>query len=171
MQPRGAAWRVILLMGVSGSGKSTIGRLLADQHGFAFVDADAYHSRENVARMRRGEPLDDAVRAGWLALLRDRIDRAFAQHETIALACSALKAAYRARLGLPRPGAALVYLRIPRDEALVRVDTRTDHFMPASLVASQFDTLEEPPEDAIVIDALQPPATIIRAIGQRLGLP
>jgi len=136
------------------------------------VDADDFHSSENVSRMRRGESLDDAARAAWLNELRERIDRAYAQGETIVLACSALESSYRGRLGLPRPGAALVYLHVSPEVARARVAARAEHFMPATLVASQFEALEEPaePAETIIVEADQPLRAITRAISQRLGL-
>jgi len=153
-------YRVIVVMGVTASGKTTIGRLLAETLGFEFHDADDFHPEANVTKMRRGEPLSDADRTDWLEALRALIDRAIERGQGLVLACSALKEQYRERLGLPRPGAALVYLRADPELVALRASRRSGHFMPASLIPSQFANLEEP-QGAITVDAGQPPAKIV----------
>ena len=159
---------VVVMMGVSGSGKTTIGRLLAERRNMTFCDADDFHSRANVEKMRRGVALDDQDRAGWLRALRDRIDTALARHEPLVVACSALKGSYRRTLGLPRPAVRIVYLRVTPELASSRLAARRDHFMPASLVPTQFEDLEEP-ADAIVVDAAAPADAIVLEIERALG--
>ncbi len=150
----------IVVMGVSGSGKSTFGAVLADWLGGRFIEGDDLHSPENVAKMRSGHPLEDADRWSWLdrvgAALRDA---ALADGVAVG-ACSALKRVYRDRLtqaaGLPL---SFVFLDVPhRDELTRRLVDRPGHYMPASLLESQLATLERPTEDerAITLDAEQP---------------
>ncbi|WP_245710818.1 gluconokinase [Citreimonas salinaria] len=143
------AWsaRSVLVMGVCGTGKSTIGKALAEALGAAFLDADDYHAPDAVARMRRGEPLTDAHRWAWL----DRIaDAAAAVPGRAVIGCSALKRAYRDRLSARLGPLCIVYLH--GDRALVsrRMAGRPDHFMPRSLIDSQFGDLE-PPRGADVL--------------------
>jgi gluconokinase len=157
------ASEVILVMGVAGSGKSTIARALALELGATYLDADDFHSPANVAKMARGEALEDADREGWLAALRARIDEVLAQKRRAVLACSALKRAYRDKLGVGSPGIVLVYLKGTFELMLERLRHRTGHFMKDSMLASQFAALEEP-TDAIVVDAAQSPEEIVRAI-------
>ena len=157
---------VIVVMGVAGCGKTVIGRLLAEQLGGEFFDADAFHSPENVALMRQGIPLDDEKRGPWLDRLARLIDTAIDERRGIVLACSALKRSYRSRLGVGKRHVRLVHL--DGTEALLRerLEQRTGHFMPASLFASQCALLERPTVDeaAITIDIAAPPAAIVRSI-------
>jgi gluconokinase len=158
-----APQRIIIVMGVSGSGKTTIGKGLAERLGLEFSDADDFHSAVNVAKMARGEPLTDADRSEWLSLLRARIDLALAEGKGMVLACSALKERYRKRLGVDRSEVSVVYLRATPELAERRLRQRTGHFMPPSLVASQFYDLEEP-AGAIVLDADRPIEAIMSQI-------
>ena len=162
---------VIIVMGVAGSGKTVIGRLLAEALHAEFVDADDFHPPENVAMMREGVPLDDAARGPWLDRLAGLIETAIQKHRRMVLACSALRRSYRLRLGVGRPEVRLVHLE--GDESLLRerLEQRTGHFMPASLLASQCALLERPTDDErpIRVDIAPPPATLLRHIITALG--
>ncbi len=151
---------IILLMGVTGAGKTTVGRALAEQLHCRFADADDYHSAANIAKMRAGSALTDTDRAPWLQALHDAIARWIRAGENVVLACSALKAAYRERL-VVGPEVKLVYLKA--EEALIaaRVAARTGSYMNPQLVPSQFATLEEP-SDALVVDARENMEQIVR---------
>jgi gluconokinase len=158
---------VVVLMGVSGSGKTTVGKLLAQALGAEFAEGDSYHPRANVEKMRRGIPLDDADRWPWLEALSAEIDRWLAAKKTVVLACSALKQSYRDVLAEGRPQVRFVYLR--GDEALIRsrLDQRHGHYMPASLLTSQIAALE-PPADAITVEIAGSPQTIVAEIRRYL---
>ena len=159
---------VIVLMGVSGAGKTTVGRLLAAALHAEFAEGDAYHPPENIEKMRRGIPLEDADRWPWLQILSAQIDRWLAAGMTVVLACSALKQRYRDVLAKGRPGVRFVHLE--GDKALIRLrlDRRRGHYMPATLLDSQFAALE-PPADAITVDVTGTPAALVADILQRLG--
>jgi gluconokinase len=158
---------VIIVMGVSGAGKTTIGRQLAEALGWEFLDGDAFHPPENVAKMARGEPLTDADRAPWLDRLHDLIAQRLADSEPAVLAASALKRAYRQRLLVDHPAVALVYLQGDHDLIDRRLNRRKGHYMPAALLQSQFAALE-PPVEAVTVDIGQPPAALVQQI--RLAL-
>jgi gluconokinase len=142
---------VVVIMGVSGSGKTTIGRALARAAGGRFFDADDFHSEANIQKMRGGAPLTEVDREPWLRELRQGIDAWLEQPGLSVLACSALTARSRALLGVERPGVRLVFLCATKAIIEARMLGR-DHFMPAALLQSQFDTLE-PPDHALVLDA------------------
>lgn len=164
-----AGARVLVVMGVSGSGKTTVGRLLAERLGWDFADADVYHSPENVGKMRAGIPLTDADRAPWLEALRARIMAALDADTPLVLACSALRRRYRdvlrvdARVGY-------VYLHGDRATIAARSHARSGHFMPPGLLESQFAMLEEP-ADALWVDVDQTPDAIVDEIIHRLSQP
>lgn len=161
--------RVILIMGVAGSGKTTVGRALAAVLGWDFTDADDLHPPANIAKLSAGTPLTDANRAPWLAAVRARIDTALASDRPLVLACSALKASYRALL-VPDPDRVrLVHLHGTREQLAARLRARTGHFAPASLLDSQLATLEAP-EAALVLDIAAPPADLVAEIRGRLAI-
>jgi gluconokinase len=163
---------VIVLMGVSGCGKSTVGGELSRLLGWPFRDADSFHPPANVEKMSRGVPLTDEDRWPWLDAIGAFIGERLAGGEPGIVSCSALKRVYRTRIGAKRQGVRLVYLLGSQDLIATRLAGRKDHFMPAELLASQFATLEEPgPEErALVMGVALPPPYIARSIADRLGL-
>jgi gluconokinase len=153
-------------MGVSGSGKSTIGRRLADALGYAFLEGDDVHSAANIAKMRAGVPLDDADRAAWLDGIAHWMEAQRAAGRSAVVACSALKRAYRDRLRRAGPSVWFVYLQVDHPELARRMRGR-EHFMPPALLGSQLATLEEPADDepALRVDASGTvDATVARAL-------
>jgi gluconokinase len=159
---------VIVLMGVSGSGKTTVGVPLAQALGGEFVEGDDYHPPANVAKMRQGIPLDDADRRPWLEALSAEIGRWLAAGRTVVLACSALKRSYRTILRGGRAGVRFVHLKGNPSLIRARLAERRGHYMPASLLDSQLATLEEP-QDAIVVAIDRPLAEIVARILAALG--
>ncbi len=161
---------VVVLMGVSGSGKTTVGRLLAQKLGWAFVEGDDYHPPANVEKMRAGTPLNDDDRRPWLAALRGRVDRAISSGEDIVLACSALKHSYQDYLEHDDP-TRIDYVYLHGDEELIRerLAARKGHFMNPGLLHSQFETLE-PPTDAVRVEVSGSPEELVEEIRERLGL-
>jgi gluconokinase len=149
--------KVVVVMGVSGSGKTTVGRLAAERAGCAFADADHFHPTENITKMKHGEPLNDADRWVWLAALANFICTRAVTSEGAIVACSALRHTYRQRLMVPaQPDAVgFAYLRISPEAIRERFSQRRSHFMPAALIDSQFAELEEP-TDALMLDATRP---------------
>jgi gluconokinase len=160
---------IVVLMGVAGSGKTTVGRLFSDQLGWTFVEGDDFHSPANVEKMRRGEPLTDADRVPWLRALRRRIDELAAAGRSAVVACSALKQAYRDVLASGRSEVRFVWLTAPPGVIRDRLEHRTGHYMPPVLLESQLETLERP-AGVPVIDVTPPPEQVAAAIRQRLGL-
>ena len=162
----------LLLMGVSGSGKTVIGRLLADRLKRPFLDADDLHSSENVQKMRLGRPLTDTDRAPWLQAVAGEIARPTADGQGVVVACSALKRAYRDRLRVAAPGLRLVHLAGPPRLIRRRLEARIGHFMPANLLDNQLATLEPPEADErpLVIDLASPPDEIVERIVAALTL-
>ena len=157
---------VIILMGVTASGKTTVGRMLALELGSQFDDADDFHPRANIDKMQRGIPLEDADRWPWLEALRDHIRRCLAENRHEVLACSALKEAYRRYL-LIDPQVRLVYLKADRELVRQRLLERRGHFMNPDLLESQFATLEEP-KDALRVDASRSPGEIVASVRRQL---
>ncbi len=154
---------VVLLMGVSGSGKSTIGCALAQRLRCRFDDADDFHPPANIARMARGQPLTDADRAPWLASVRRHIEFCLRQKIPAVVACSALKQTYRDQLIRPGEAVLLVYLKVPRQELLRRLHARPGHFFKPDLLESQCSALEEP-DSCTIIDGTQSVDAIVQEI-------
>lgn len=163
---------MIVIMGVSGCGKTVVGRCLAERLGVGFIDADDLHPVRNVLKMTAGEPLTDADRGPWL----DAVARELSAHKRengLVIACSALKRAYRDRLRRAAPDLVLVWLTGPTSLIRNRLAGRSGHFMPAALLESQLGTLEPPADDErpIVADMTPPPEKIAAWIAARANLP
>jgi gluconokinase len=160
----------LIVMGVSGSGKSTIASALAEKLGWRFADGDQFHPPANVAKMSAGQPLDDADRWPWLQAIADEIDRVADSGGQIVIACSALKRAYRELLVHGRDDVILVHL--DGSDALIaaRMKQRRDHFMPPGLLKSQFATLQPPaPDEHVLVAPIdRSVASIVAAIVERL---
>jgi gluconokinase len=159
--------RVTIIMGVSGSGKSTVARGLGEALGWRFADADDYHSPANKAKMQSGRPLTDEDRLQWLTALAASIDQWLAASENIVLACSALKESYR-RILMKDQRVSLVYLKGSFELIKSRLATRSNHFMNPDLLASQFEALEEP-TNALVIDVRKDSAAIVHELAAKLS--
>jgi carbohydrate kinase (thermoresistant glucokinase family) len=157
---------IVVVMGVSGSGKTTIGLTLAAALGAQFQEGDALHSHSNIEKMRGGTPLTDEDRASWLHAIADVIDTWRRNGESGVISCSALKRAYRDIIIGTRPDVRLVYLKGSYDLILHRMAGRHEHFMPVALLDSQFETLEEPApdEDPITVDIRLRPQAVVREI-------
>lgn len=160
---------VIIVMGVSGSGKTTIGTQLAEALDWTFVDADDFHPAANVEKMRRGIPLTEEDRRPWLSALRSQIAEWLERHRSVVLACSALKARYRRELLVDPSRMRLVYLKGAYSVIKRRLSGRRGHFMGQELLASQYAALEEP-DEAVVVDAGLRPQDLVQEIRKRLGL-
>ncbi|SRR5579883_805533 len=155
-------------MGVSGSGKSTVGRILADRLHCPFFDADDYHPEANKKKMHAGHPLTDEDRAPWLERLRELIDAAGRKSEPMVLACSCLKESYRQALVDQRSDVSFIFLKADFQTISQRLAARQHAFMNPGLLQSQFETLEAP-QEAVVIDATQPPDQIVHEILKRIS--
>jgi gluconokinase len=155
-------------MGPAGSGKTTVGELLAAQLGWEFVDGDSFHSPANIQKMARGIPLSGADRVPWLNSIRDALLQWIAQRRNVVLACSALKRSYRERLQISSD-VKLVYLQGSYELLRERLHSRKGHYAGEQLLASQFADLEEP-TDAITIDVARSPAEIVAEIRKQLAL-
>jgi gluconokinase len=161
---------VILIMGIAGAGKTTIGRELAAALGWRFCDGDEFHSPDSIEKLRRNIPLTDEDRRPWLARLHAAIGHWIARGESAVLAASVLRASYRrAVLSGHREHVRLVYLKADRRLLQQRLAQRAGHFVGEALLASQWDILEEP-SDALVVDAGQPSAVIIAQIRSALNV-
>lgn len=163
----------IVVMGVAGSGKSVVGMALAERLGARFVEGDRLHPARNVERMSRGIALTDADRVDWLEAIGAELAQSVAQGEPVVAACSALKRRYRDALRNHVPELLFVHLALDRETARRRVAQRRSHFMPASLIDSQFADLEEPQagERGIVADAMLPVDQIVAGLIQALAMP
>ncbi|MEE2658013.1 MAG: gluconokinase [Candidatus Latescibacterota bacterium] len=165
------ASRAIVLMGVTGSGKTTVGEMLAQYMQVPFLDGDDYHPEENVAKMASGTPLTDEDRFPWLQRLARELGAFIDRGETCILACSALRREYRRILRGGRDSHQVCLVHLAGSEELIasRLSDRAHRYMPASLLRSQFEALEEP-EDAISIDISGTPQKIVEKIADVLGM-
>ena len=155
--------RFFIVMGVSGCGKTSVGKALADSLGWDFYDADDFHPPENVVKMANGTPLDDSDRAPWLASLHDMISSKLTADAPGVLACSALKERYRRQLMDGNHDVQIIYLKGSYDLIWSRMEERTDHYMKPQLLKSQFKALEEP-SNALTIDISMPVDEIVQEI-------
>jgi gluconokinase len=159
---------IIVVMGVTGCGKTTVGRRLAERLSAEFIEGDQLHSAENVRKMSAGLPLGDADRRPWLEAIARRMRRCIAEGRNAVVACSALKASYR-RVLAEAADLRLVYLKATEDLVRSRLSQRSGHFMPATLIDSQFADLEEP-DNALTVDASQTAAAMVDLVIRKLGL-
>ena len=161
---------IAVIMGVSGSGKTTVAQGVAGRKGWALLEGDAFHPSANVAKMHAGVPLTDHDRWPWLQAIAHEIDALRGQGKNAVVACSALKRAYRDILIGSRPDVVLVYLRGSQALIAERLAARKNHFMPPALLASQFATLEEPGDDEhpVVVSIAQPPDAIVDEVLRKL---
>jgi gluconokinase len=153
---------IIVVIGVAGSGKTTVGELLADALKCSFLEGDSFHPKENIDKMSRSIPLTDSDRVAWLVAIHSRIQHFVERGEDLVVACSALKRQYRRMLanGIP-----ITWVYLKGSPALIRarLEHRTGHFMKVEMLASQFDALEEP-TDALIIDISEPPNVVVAQI-------
>jgi gluconokinase len=161
--------RVVIIMGVEGSGKTTVGRMLAQVLGWEFHDADDFHTPQAKSKMAAGVPLTDADRQPWLQALRELIVQRLTAGSGIVLACSALKQSYRDVLTVDRSRQAFVFLHGDLELIRERLRQRSGHYAGVSLLDSQFEALEEP-RDALSVDIAGTPEQIVAAIRSGLGL-
>jgi gluconokinase len=159
---------VVIVMGVTGAGKTTIGRALASALGWEFHDGDDLHTDASKRKMHRGIALDDSDRAPWLMTIRKLIEAMLANGRNGVVACSALKQAYRDEIVVDPRTVRFVYLKGSKEAIAARLRDRAGHFMNPDLLQSQFDTLEEP-HDAIVVDVSEAPEAIVSDIRSQLG--
>ena len=157
----------MIVMGVAGSGKTTVGEALARHVGWNFYDADAFHPAANIEKMANGTPLTDSDRAPWLAALHSLISTSLKENRPGVLACSALKESYRRKLLEGNDGVQIVYLKGSYDLIWSRLSRRKDHYMKPQMLQSQFETLEEP-ADALTLDVSLPVAELVAEILKRL---
>jgi|SRR5919109_845602 gluconokinase len=160
---------VVIIFGVSGSGKTTIGRLLSSELGWMFYDADDFHPISNIEKMKQAIPLSDEDRKPWLERLRELIGTCLAQRVDAVLACSALKESYRQYLRIDEE-VRFVFLKGEFGLIQERLRSRHGHFMDPSLLRSQFDALEEPKEEVIIVDVTSSPSMIVQMIRSGLGI-
>jgi gluconokinase len=164
---------IVVVAGVAGSGKTTVGQLLAARLGWTFADADSFHPPANVAKMRAGLPLTDADREPWLAAITSWMDDIIASGQSAVLACSALKRRYREELLSGRGEAEMVFFAITREQDEARLNARTGHFFDPPLMASQFADLELPKDEPrvhLVTVGDRPPGQVAAEIIRMLGL-
>ena len=160
---------IIVVIGVSGSGKTTVGTMLADAMNCPFLEGDSLHSKKNIAKMSRGIPLTDTDRAPWLSAIHDHILGYFERGQDLVVGCSALKEGYRRVVA---KGVPITWVYLKGSPALIRsrLKHRSRHFMKVDMLASQFEALEEP-SDALVVDVSAPPSAIVARILAQLRVP
>lgn len=165
------AYPPMIVMGVSGSGKSTVGDLLAKRLGMAFIDGDDLHPASNKAKMADGHPLNDADRTPWLECIGTKLAESAASGTCVVIACSALKRSYRDLLRIAEPSTLFVHLDGASQLIQHRLDERNHEYMPPTLLASQLSTLEALGEDeaSIVVDVTSTPQQIVDVVAGRLG--
>lgn len=169
LRPSARAMTVIVVMGVSGSGKTTVGRMLASELDWPFYEGDDFHPAQNVQKMRAGRCLDDADRAPWLAALERLITDLTAAGRSAVVSCSALKQRYREQLAVD-DRVRFVYLKAESELLRQRLEARAKHFMPADLLDSQFDALEEPGPEVLTVWVDVPPTEVVARILARLAI-
>ncbi|GJL63402.1 MAG: hypothetical protein NPIRA04_20560 [Nitrospirales bacterium] len=167
--PLTSSVQILIIMGVSGSGKTTIGTLLARDLGWTFYEGDKFHSQKNIAKMARGVPLTDEDREPWLHALRQLIEKLLDTSEHAVISCSALKQAYRDVLAAHCPRVQFVYLKGTDSLIRERLLKRKMHFMNETLLMSQLHDLEEP-GDALTLDPALPPLSLIAQIKKKMKL-
>ena len=160
--------QAVVLMGVAGSGKTAVGKQVAEKLQCLFLDADNFHPPANIEKMKHGIPLNDEDRAPWLRRLHDELQHQIDAGRSVILACSALKEAYRKILRDETFPPTFIYLEVDPETIRDRLSHRTAHFFPKQLMDSQFAALEKP-EDAIVVDARKPLEEVVNAVIQVLG--
>jgi gluconokinase len=160
---------ILIVMGVAGSGKTTVARLLAKELSWTFRDSDEFHPPANVVKMSGGIPLNDADRAPWLAAMRATIETWLRENTNAVLTCSCLKADYRTTLLVDPARMRIVYLKGSFELIEARLLQRANHFMKVNLLKSQFEILEEP-HDAVVVDVFDPPEVIVQNIRKALKI-
>src|SRR3989344_5780766 len=158
---------IIILMGVTGAGKTTIGKMLAEELEYAFYEGDEFHSQHDIEKMKHGIPLDDNDRLPWLLSIRRLIENCALEKKNAVITCSALKSSYRNILMKNEKEITLIYLKGDFDLIQTRLKTRKNHFMNPSLLASQFDILEEP-KNAIYADISKDEKAIVEFIKLKL---
>ncbi len=159
---------IVLVMGTTGAGKTTVGKLLAEKLGWSFLDADDFHPAANIEKMKQGIPLDDAHRVPWLAAMHEELVRQSTIGKSCVLACSALKESYRKTIGTGLP-MKIVYLKGAYEEMRAHILARHGHFAGEGILAGQFRDLEEP-IDAIVEPVTLLPEEIVKQVREKLKL-
>jgi gluconokinase len=160
---------ILIVMGVAGSGKTTVGQLLAKELSWTFRDADEFHPPTNIEKISRGLALEDSDRAPWLAAMRATIETYLREGRNAVLTCSCLKASYRQTLLVDPARIRFIYLKGSFELIDARLRQRAHHFMKADLLKSQFEILEEP-QDAITVDLSDPPEVIVQKIRKALNI-
>ena len=160
--------RAVILMGVAGSGKTAVGKKVAEKLHWIFLDADNFHPAANIEKMKHGIPLTDDDRVPWLQRLHDELQHQLAERHSVILACSALKESYRNTLRDHISPLAFVHLDVDAETIRNRLQHRTAHFFPKELMESQFATLEKP-KDAIIVDGRKPLDAVVDQVIQSLG--